>query len=207
MAEIKELWAEKYRPKTLDGYVFKDQAQRQQVEAWIKDKSIPNLLFSGPAGVGKTTMAKMLIHQLRVDGCDVLYVNASRENGIGFIRDKIHPFVQTMPFGEFKVVLLDECLDEHTLVHVLRDGTVQKIPIKELKDETDLVKSFDVESKKIVWRSFTLHDKGIKQVFEIEFENGEKVVCTDTHKWYAEDEFGNVVVVNTKNLKDHILTI
>jgi replication factor C small subunit len=105
---INELWVEKYRPKTVDGYVFKDASQKDQVEDWIKRKYIPNLLFSGSAGIGKTTLAKLLIHQLGVDEYDVLYVNASRENGINFIREKIHPFCQTMPYGDFKVVLLDE---------------------------------------------------------------------------------------------------
>lgn len=108
MAEINALWAEKYRPKTVDAYVFKDESQKQQVEHWIAKKSIPNLLFSGSAGIGKTTLAKLLILQLGIDEYDVMYVNASRENGIGFIRERIHPFCQTMPFGDMKIVLLDE---------------------------------------------------------------------------------------------------
>ena len=57
-----ELWTEKYRPKTVNEYVFTDANQRQQVAAWIKDKSIPHLLFSGSAGTGKTTLAKILIN-------------------------------------------------------------------------------------------------------------------------------------------------
>ena len=105
---IKELWAEKFRSKTVDDYVFKDEAQRRLVESWIKDKTIPNLLFSGSAGIGKTTLAKLLIDQIGTDEYDYLYVNASRENGIDFIRNRIHPFCQTMPFGDLKVVLLDE---------------------------------------------------------------------------------------------------
>jgi len=66
------------------------------------------LLFSGAPGVGKTTLAKILINQLEIDDYDVLEINASRENSIDTIRDKITGFVQTMPFGDFKVVLLDE---------------------------------------------------------------------------------------------------
>lgn len=105
---MKELWTEKYRPQDLDGYVFRDEAQRQQVEAWIKSGSIPHLLFSGAPGVGKTTLAKILINQLGVNEYDILEINASRENSVDTIRDKITGFVQTMPFGDFKVVLLDE---------------------------------------------------------------------------------------------------
>jgi len=105
---MKELWTEKYRPNDIDGYVFRDEAQKQQVATWIKEKTIPHLLFSGAPGVGKTTLAKILIHQLGIDEYDVLEINASRENSVDTIRDKISGFVQTMPFGDFKVVLLDE---------------------------------------------------------------------------------------------------
>ena len=105
---MKELWTEKYRPTTLDEYVFRDNEQKQQVEAWIQSGSIPHLLFSGAPGVGKTTLAKILIRSLNIDEYDVLEINASRENSIDVIREKISGFVQTMPFGQFKVVLLDE---------------------------------------------------------------------------------------------------
>ena len=103
-----KLWVEKYRPNTVDGYVFTDEKQKQQVEHWIKEGSFPHLLMSGDPGTGKTTLAKLLINELGVEDYDVLTINASRENGIDVLRDKINGFVQTMPFGKFKVVLLDE---------------------------------------------------------------------------------------------------
>jgi len=105
---MKELWVEKYRPKTIDGYVFRDKAQKSQIETWIKDKSIPHLLLSGSAGIGKTTMAKMLIHEIGIEEFDLLEINASRTNSVEDVRDKIVNFVQMIPFGPFKVVLLDE---------------------------------------------------------------------------------------------------
>ena len=105
---MKELWTEKYRPSDIDGYVFRDEDQRAQVKQWIDTLTIPHLLFSGAPGVGKTTLAKILINQLGIDEYDVLEINASRENSIDTIRDKITGFVATMPFGDFKVVLLDE---------------------------------------------------------------------------------------------------
>jgi replication factor C small subunit len=104
----KELWVEKYRPDTLDGYVFKNEHQRHQVQGWIKEKSIPHILFSGSAGIGKTTLAKILINELEVNDLDVMEINASRDNGIGNLREKITNFVQMIPFGDFKIVLLDE---------------------------------------------------------------------------------------------------
>jgi len=105
---MKELWVEKYRPKTVDGYVFRDDHQRKQIATWIKDKSIPHLLLSGVAGIGKTTLAKILINDIGIEDYDVLEINASRTNSVDDVRDKITNFVQMIPFGPFKVVLLDE---------------------------------------------------------------------------------------------------
>jgi len=105
---MKELWVDKYRPNKLDGYVWRDNAQRKQVESWIAEKSIPHLLLTGTPGIGKTTMAKMLVNELGVQDADVMEVNASRETGIDFIRNKIIPFISSIAWGPFKVVLLDE---------------------------------------------------------------------------------------------------
>ena len=105
---MKELWVEKYRPKTVDGYVFRDEHQKKQVQTWIKDKTIPHLLFSGNAGIGKTTLAKLLFNELDLNDLDILEINASRTNSVEDVRAKIVNFVQMIPFGDFKVVLLDE---------------------------------------------------------------------------------------------------
>ena len=105
---MKQLWVEQYRPKDIEGYVFRDEAQRDQVKQWIKAGSIPHLLFSGAAGIGKTTLAKILINALNIDEYDVLEINASRTNSVDDIRDSVVNFVSTMPFGNFKIVLLDE---------------------------------------------------------------------------------------------------
>jgi replication factor C small subunit len=105
---MKQLWVEKYRPKKIDEYVWRDDQQRRQVEIWIKEKSIPHLLLSGSPGIGKTTMAKLLISEIGIEEYDVLEINASRERGIELMKDRITNFVSMIPFGPFKVVLLDE---------------------------------------------------------------------------------------------------
>lgn len=105
---MKQLWTESYRPKKVSDYVWRDEHQKSQVETWIQQGSIPHILLSGSPGVGKTTLAKVLINELGVNAMDVMEMNASRDRGIDVIKNKVTNYAITMPFGDFKVILMDE---------------------------------------------------------------------------------------------------
>lgn len=106
---IKQLWCEKYRPQKISEYVFHNEIHKSQIMHMISEKEVPNLLFSGVQGSGKTTLAKILIRELDVDDTvDLLTINGSEENGVDMIRDKIKNFSYGYSIGRFKIVFIDE---------------------------------------------------------------------------------------------------
>ena len=98
------LWIEKYRSQTLEQYIGND-AIKARIADCIANNDIPHLIFAGSAGTGKTTLAKLIVKNIQ---CDYLYINASDENGIDTIRDKVKGFASTASFQPIKVVILDE---------------------------------------------------------------------------------------------------
>lgn len=104
----KQLWSIKYRPKTLDDYIFKDDAHRALVERWVSEKNIPHIFLKGHRGTGKTSLALLLKNLLEVEDSDFLSLNASDDNNIETIRTKVKNFISTFAYGPFKIVLLDE---------------------------------------------------------------------------------------------------
>lgn len=101
-----KIWVEKYRPSTLDELII-DEDNRRVVEKIASEEQTPNLLFIGPAGTGKTSLAKIIVNDILK--CQYLYLNASDENGIDTIRSKVTNFAQTKSFdGKLKVIILDE---------------------------------------------------------------------------------------------------
>ena len=99
------LWVEKYRPSELENYIGNDHL-KSKVSVYLESGDIPHLLLFGSAGTGKTTLAKLLINNI---DCDYLYINASDENSVDVVREKVKNFASTLGFKDMKVIILDEC--------------------------------------------------------------------------------------------------
>ena len=99
------LWVEKYRPIQLDSYIGNDHL-KSKVSVYLESGDIPHLLLFGRAGTGKTTLAKLLVNNI---DCDYLYINASDENSVDVVREKVKNFASTLGFKDMKVIILDEC--------------------------------------------------------------------------------------------------
>jgi len=98
------LLVEKYRPSTLENYVGNEHIKKT-ISQYLTQNDIQNFIFQGPAGTGKTTLAKIIVKNL---DCEYIYINASDERGIETIRDKVSGFASTMSFKPLKVIILDE---------------------------------------------------------------------------------------------------
>ena len=99
------LWVEKYRPSSIDTYIGNEHLL-DKVSVYLESGDLPHLLLYGRAGTGKTTLAKILVKNIE---CDYLYINASDENNVDTVRNKVKNFASTVGFKDFKIIILDEC--------------------------------------------------------------------------------------------------
>ena len=99
------LWVEKYRPDLLESYIGNEHL-KSKIKLYLKNGDLPHLLLYGRAGTGKTTLAKLLVNNIE---CDHLYINASDENSVDTVRNKVRNFASTIGFKDMKVIILDEC--------------------------------------------------------------------------------------------------
>lgn len=135
------LWVEKYRPKNLEEVIASEEVKKK-FRTWKAEGQIPHLLLGGAAGIGKTTLARAICHEI---GADVLYINASNENGVDVIRTKITQFASTMSLGgNLKVVLMDES-DQLSLAAM---GTL-RATMEEFADNTRFILTCNFKNKLI----------------------------------------------------------
>ena len=99
------LWVEKYRPDLLESYIGNEHL-KSKIKLYLESGDLPHLLLYGRAGTGKTTLAKLLVNNIE---CDHLYINASDENSVDTVRNKVRGFASTMGFKDYKIIILDEC--------------------------------------------------------------------------------------------------
>ena len=102
---FRSLWVEKYRPLSLDTYIGNEHL-KSKVEIYLESGDLPHLLLYGKAGTGKTTLAKILVKNIE---SDYLYINASDENSVDTVRNKVRQFASTVGFKDLKIIILDEC--------------------------------------------------------------------------------------------------
>lgn len=190
MKKTEFLWTEKYRPQRIQDYVFKDARQKKTIAGWIADKNIPHVLFHGPAGTGKSSIVNVLLNELEIDKGDILYVNASEDRNVDMIRSRVLTFVQTIGFGDYKVVLLEECLHEDEKIQtpngVIRLGDLS------IGEKIDVL-SFNMETGEIEADTAEVIIDREQDVFEVELEDGRTIKTTLDHPFLIKDQNGIVV--------------
>lgn len=181
-----EIWTEKYRPKTLDE-VVNQKSIVSRMKAWVKRGSIPHMLFAGPAGVGKTTLALCLARELFGDNWKKNFqeTNASDERGIDIVRGRIKDFARIKSMGaDFKIVFLDES-------DALTPPAQQALrrTIERFSDSCRFILSCNYSSKIIepiqsrtsVFRFKRMNEENVKEYIE-RIARGEKLKVSDDAK-------------------------
>jgi len=217
---INSLWVECYRPKKIEEVILPDE-YRINFDEYIAKREIPNLIFSGSPGSGKTCVAAILTSKngvLSYRSDNLLEINGSSKDsrGISFVNDVIEPFIKIPPAGndKHKIVFIDEadflCLDGNTEIKILEDDKVINKRIEELKDLSEIqVISVNLSNNKLEIDFAEYVDSGIAEMFEIELEDGKKVICSENHPFFIMDKDGKLIEKKLKELTENheIVTI
>ncbi len=202
----REIWIEKYRPETLEDVHGQDDIV-DRLRSYIDQDDLPHLLFSGPAGVGKTTCSTAIAREIYGDDWrgNFLELNASDQRGIDVVRDRIKNFARSSFGGfDYRIIFLDEadslCVPPGTEVVTGYPSSPEVKPIEEVSEDGEPIPSVDFETNEIQSDKGKLVDSGVADFFELELEDGRTILASLTHPFFVVDEDGRLVETELRDL-------
>lgn len=196
------LWVQKYRPQTIDECILPTPLKKT-LKGIVDTKQVQNMIFTGTAGLGKTTAALAICSTLNLD---YLLINCSEDSGIDVLRNRIRQFASTVSLSgaeSSKVVILDEadylnCFTENQkiIIRNSQTGDEELRSIKSLLGQEFEVKTANPQTLETSFTPSAIVEKGEQEVFLVEFEDGSTMECTADHKFF--DENGKEIVISEK---------
>ena len=202
----REIWIEKYRPQSLDDIHGQEEIV-ERLQSYIEQDDVPHLLFSGPAGVGKTTAATAIAREVYGEENwrgNFLELNASDQRGIDVVRDRIKGFARSSFGGDFRIVFLDEadslCVPPGTEVVTGYPSKPEVKPIEEVSTEGEPIPSVDFETNEIQSDKGKLVDSGTADFLKVELEDGRTTIASPTHPFFVVGKGGRLVEKELREL-------
>jgi DNA polymerase III delta prime subunit len=201
-----EIWIEKYRPRSLDGVVGHPEIT-DRLKRYVEKNDLPNLLLSGPAGVGKTASSTAIARELYGEDWSehFLELNASDERGIDVVRDRIKGFARSSFGGaEYRIIFLDEadalCVPPGTEVVTGYPSSPEVKRIEDVSEDGEPIPSVDFETNEIQSDKGRLVDSGVADFFELELDDGRTITASLTHPFFVVGEDGELVEKELREL-------
>jgi len=180
----------------------------ERLESYVESRNVPNMMFAGRAGVGKTTCAHAIANELYGDdkGDFFAELNASDERGIDVVRDKVKNFARSIHGKhDYKIIFLDEadalCLPPRTEVVVGYPSSPELKPIEEVDEEGEPMPSVDFETNEVKSDKGRLVDSGVADFFELELGDGRTVTASLNHPFFTVGDDGRLVEKRLRELE------
>jgi DNA polymerase III delta prime subunit len=201
-----EIWIEKYRPQTLDDIIGQETVV-ERLESYVERNDLPHLMFSGQAGIGKSTAALAIARDLYGEDWEehFLELNASDQRGIDVVRDRIKNFARSSFGGhEYRIIFLDEadslCVPPGTEVVTGYPSSPEVKPIEEVDENSEPIPSVDFETNEIQSDKGHLVDSGVSDFFELELEDGRTILASLSHPFFVVGEDRKLVEKELREL-------
>ena len=201
------VWLETYRPQTLDEVVGQE-AIVERLRHYVDSGDVPHMLFSGPAGIGKTTCSVAVARELYGEGWEehFLELNASDERGIDVIRDRVKSFARTSFGGaNFRIIFLDEadalCVPPGTELVTGYPSSPEIKAIEDVDTDGEPMPSVDFETNEIQSDKGKLVDSGVADFFEVELDDGRTILASLSHPFFVVGEDGRLVEKELQELE------